>query len=407
MARKFPPRGSGLATLGEVAASHRGAAEKETFSVALARIRKGEGNSHRDVAEHCRVPTARIRAWEEGTESPTRGEFRRLTFMLRRIEFYPPESYGEGHSVKETLQEKALELEEQGEMLFARHAAVAILDDMGDGILSDEPKSAALVVGDTGAMVASEKRLVEAKLDDAVDQWVAGRPGSEKRVTKMRQIARGFLEDAKTPLERQQRLEEIRRELPRAERRLMGIPSPDKAPPLRPGVRVATLTKKCPRCGAEVDDLLSHRERCAKWKPKPVREVSLNLAPSGDVAARKGNNAEALAVPFPATAEVVPAPPMAPDSETSLVGDRGLDLVERCLVLADLLWPYEAHKLVFWHAGGIWNATIEGQAGGSDVRGGGSAVTKDGAMRALADSLRGETKVRAKAAEDMARLLED
>lgn len=103
----------------------------------------------------------------------------------------------------------------------------------------------------------------------------------------------------------------------------------------------------------------------------------------------------------------------APDSGAPRSGDpapsRGdaLDLVERCLVLADMLWPGEPHAFVLDATGKSgWTAAVH-VTHTWDRLAHGEGKDKSVAVRALADALRAETKERARAASEMARLLED
>lgn len=500
----------GLATLGEVAATHRGAGvgaaamvkEKETFAVALKRLRLEFGYSHRDVANMAKVPTARVRAWEDGEENPTKREFRRVCFILPRIEHYAPESFEAPRSVREAVvgkleerDDKAAELRQTIDEGSRRFAPYVALDDS----FAVENSSAApmIVVGESGEVEAAiERRGQDVDVDAEVEAEL-GKAGAAARTNKIRQIARSFLENAPTEENRQERLEAIRLELPRSQRRALGIPSPDAVPPFRPPPRGAARTFKCPRCQAETVDLKVHRglcpnvkvdwnkegwrtckfveqcahvwnvqtgngatpggragvgpppddaalvtETCPSHRPaaksvaKKTRSWELDLggdaaalpevpefvgglvarspASSGDDADRKAASEESAGV---CAGSDVRAPPTAPDSgpldDGALIrgpGARvdGLALAERCLVLADMLWPAESHHLVIWFAAGVWNVTVENTTDeGRAVRSGGTAVDKHEAVRALADALRAETKERARAAEDMARLLED
>jgi len=187
--------------------------------------------------------------------------------------------------------------------------------------------------------------------------------------------------------------------------------------------------------------------------------VSRSPAPSGDEAVRKAVSAEAEGES--ASTSLYSSPPTAPDLgapslldslrsvfdaaiemtgcgdpdemdderdrlealraevEAALQGPKSsaLDLAEKCVVLADMLWPgkkledgwVETHDFVLGpkraSKDGWWIAAVAFRGQGASATG--SAPTRDGAVQALVAALRAETKARARAAEDMARLLED
>src|SRR4029077_12987203 len=87
-----------------------------------------------------------------------------------------------------------------------------------------------------------------------------GTKGSPDRIDAVRAVARLFLDDSKTPEDREARLRELQRELPRRDRRMLRIPSPDSAAKSAKKAREEVpVLKECPRCHEKVADLASHK----------------------------------------------------------------------------------------------------------------------------------------------------
>lgn len=476
-----------------------GPKSRETFASALKRINAERGTARADLGKICRVSAAVVKSWEDGTAVPTKAEFGRLMKRHRRIRFFPPAEFSlvlETAAVdEETMDVGELEpLQLPAKAVTPRTFGASLrLERETEGLTQAELAEALEVSQTEVGLWETDKRdppIETAKLlvdlfprllygpyPKNVEKYakahgVAPKETSSDRIDSVRAVARLFLDNSTTPEQRQQRLEALREELPRRDRRALGIPSPDAEPLPKPAREVKSAVRKCPRCSEEVADLAAHREACANRQPRewenagwrscekslhphhwnihgpaqalhPPAEMVLRSSPCEahrpvhEVKARPKNTqwvlaaapplVEALESPVPSGAQggpmesqentapnvgSIPAPvPSAPDSGAPRPAADGLDLVERCLVLVDMLWPGEPHSFVLGARDAGWCASIVWQEVDGSLsfqeRGYGEGKDKTAAVRALADALREETKVRAKAAAEMARLLED
>ena len=256
-------------------------------------------------------------------------------------------------------------------------------------------------------------------LPDADDEDESDLPelGSYERIGLARKIAHAFLDDAASPEDRKERLEKLREELPRRDRRQLRIPSPDKAPSPKPVREKAPALRECPRCHERVPDLGAHKDVCPK-KAKTRRWELAGPPATAPIPWTEAEIADEIApwtegAPWPVPDEPAAEAPVTEDNFATKVvermDDKAFELVERCLLLADVLWAGEdRHEFVVAPKRGShdgWLCATVRRHGEDSIRG--SGPTMGAAVRALADALRVEAVSRMASVATLSKLLED